>query len=107
MVPVGIGTKVTPEVVAAAAPPRDFAPELRARIMKVTDLMVLWSFDSHPHALSDHGFERAFSKDIMVAISYHGYSHDVAGLTFGLKSVGGVHIAKATGRKEGRPPWST
>ena len=74
----GLHPAAVPVVITAAAL-RKLAPDLHARVMKVTNLMVLGPFDSHPHVLSNHGFERVFSKDIRVA------------------------IAKATGSKEARP----
>ncbi|KAF9649474.1 D-xylulose 5-phosphate/D-fructose 6-phosphate phosphoketolase [Thelephora ganbajun] len=89
---VGIGTEVTFEVIAAAALLRTLAPELRVRVVNVTDLMVLGPFGSHPHALSDTDFENLFTKDKKIVVNYHGYVHDVAGLVFGRKGAERMHI---------------
>ena len=89
---VGIGTEVTFEVIAAAALLRKIAPELRVRVVNVTDLMVLGPFGSHPHALSDIDFEGLFTKDKKIVVNYHGYPHDVAGLVFGRRGVERMHI---------------
>ena len=82
---VGIGTEVTFEVIAAAALLRGVAPELRTRVMNVTDLMALGPFGSHPRALSDTDFENLFTKDKKIVVNYHGYPHDVTKLLFGRK----------------------
>ena len=89
---VGIGTEVTFEVIVAAALLRKLAPELRVRVVNVTDLMVLGRFGSHPHALSDADFENLFTKDKEIIVNYHGYPHDVAGLVFGRKGAERMHI---------------
>ena len=89
---VGIGTEVTFEVIAAAALLREVAPELRVRVVNVTDLVILEPFGSHPHALSDDGFDHLFTEDRRIVINYHGYSRDIAGLLFGRKGIGRVRI---------------
>ena len=89
---VGIGTEVTFEVIAAAALLRKLAPELRVRVVNVTDLMILGPFGSHPHALSDTDFENLFTKDKRIIVNYHGYSRDVAGLVFGRRGAERMHI---------------
>jgi xylulose-5-phosphate/fructose-6-phosphate phosphoketolase len=94
---VGIGTEVTFEVIVAAALLRKLAPELRVRVVNVTDLMVLGPHGSHPHALSDDDFEHLFTRDKNIVINYHGYSRDVAGLMFGRK---GVERARIEGYRE-------
>ena len=89
---VGIGTEVTFEVIAASALLRKLAPELRVRVVNVTDLMILGPYGSHPHALSDTDFENLFTKDKKIIVNYHGYSRDVAGLVFGRKGADRMHI---------------
>ncbi|KAF8250679.1 aldehyde-lyase-like protein [Wilcoxina mikolae CBS 423.85] len=84
---VGIGTEVTFEVVAAAALLRKLVPELRVRVVNVTDLMILGPTGSHPHALSDDQFSDLFTSDRDIVVNYHGYVNDVAGLVFGRKKV--------------------
>jgi len=77
---VGIGVEVTFEVIAAAALLRELVPALRVRVVNVTDLMILSTYGSHPHALSDDAFEALFTTDRRVHFNYHGYPMDVNGL---------------------------
>ncbi|KAJ7091512.1 XFP C-terminal domain-containing protein [Mycena belliarum] len=57
---VGIGVEVTFEVIAAAALLRKHVPELRVRVVNVTDLMILSTSGTHPHALSDEVFDSSY-----------------------------------------------
>ncbi|KAK6354050.1 hypothetical protein TWF730_008469 [Orbilia blumenaviensis] len=86
----GVGTETTFEVVSAAAILRKRVPELRVRVVNVTDLMVLGS--DHPHSLDEAGFESLFTKDRSVIINYHGYANDVKGLLFGRKNMERVTV---------------
>lgn len=70
---VGIGVEVTFEVIAAAALLRKEIPALRVRVVNVTDLMILGPYGSHPHALSDGGFDSLFTAHKPVVFNYHGY----------------------------------
>ena len=70
---VGIGVEMTFEVIAAAALLRKEIPALRVRVVNVTDLMILGPHGSHPHALSDGGFQTLFTTDKPVIFNYHGY----------------------------------
>jgi xylulose-5-phosphate/fructose-6-phosphate phosphoketolase len=49
---VGIGAEITFEVIKAAAMLRKLVPQLRVRVVNVTDLMILGLEGSHPHALT-------------------------------------------------------
>jgi xylulose-5-phosphate/fructose-6-phosphate phosphoketolase len=80
---VGIGVEVTFEVIAAAALLRKVSPELRVRVVNVTDLMILSASGSHPHALSDDAFDTLFTKDKPIHFNYHGYPIELRGLLFG------------------------
>ncbi|KAF9237663.1 XFP N-terminal domain-containing protein [Melanogaster broomeanus] len=80
---VGIGTEVTFEVIAAAALLRKLVPALRVRVVNVTDLMILSSNGSHPHALSEEDFDTLFTKDRPIIVNYHGYPIEVKGLVLG------------------------
>lgn len=83
---VGVGCEVTFEVVAAAALLRKVAPELRVRVVNVTDLMVLGAEGTHPHAMHDDDFNALFTPDRGVVVNYHGYAIDIKGLIFGRKN---------------------
>ncbi|KAG6333272.1 hypothetical protein ID866_5814 [Astraeus odoratus] len=89
---VGIGTEVTFEVVSAAALLRKHAPDLRVRVINVTDLMVLGPFGTHPHALSDEDFDTLFTADRTIIANFHGYALDIKGLVFGRPGIGRMRI---------------
>ncbi|KAJ7284572.1 phosphoketolase [Mycena rebaudengoi] len=80
---VGIGVEVTFEVIAAAALLRKQVPELRVRVVNVTDLMILSPTGSHPHALSSEAFDSLFTADKPVHFNYHSYPIELKGLLFG------------------------
>ncbi|KAF9466555.1 phosphoketolase [Collybia nuda] len=80
---VGIGVEVTFEVIAAAALLRKITPELRIRVVNVTDLMILSDSGSHPHSLSRDAFDTLFTKDKPIHFNYHGYPIELRGLLFG------------------------
>ncbi|PVF98371.1 D-xylulose 5-phosphate/D-fructose 6-phosphate phosphoketolase [Serendipita vermifera] len=80
---VGIGTEVNFEVITAVAMLREMVPELRVRMVNVTDLMVLGAPNSHPHALNNERFNEIFTPDRHIHFSYHGYPIELAGLLFG------------------------
>ncbi|EPQ30109.1 uncharacterized protein PFL1_02226 [Pseudozyma flocculosa PF-1] len=78
---VGIGTEPTAEVIAASRLLReDPKSALRVRVVNVTDLMILAEASIHPHALTDDDFERLFTKDRPLVISFHGYTSAIKGL---------------------------
>ncbi|PLB36154.1 putative phosphoketolase [Aspergillus candidus] len=80
---VGIGTELTFEVVAAAALLRQRCPELRVRVVNVTDLMILENEGRHPHALGTEVFDSLFTSDRPIHFNYHGYTTELQGLLFG------------------------
>ncbi|OJJ39212.1 hypothetical protein ASPWEDRAFT_169070 [Aspergillus wentii DTO 134E9] len=80
---VGIGVEVMFEVIYAAALLRKRAPELRVRVINVTDLMILENAGAHPHALSTDAFDDLFTSDKPIHFNYHGYSTELEGLLFG------------------------
>ncbi|EIM90845.1 D-xylulose 5-phosphate/D-fructose 6-phosphate phosphoketolase [Stereum hirsutum FP-91666 SS1] len=84
---VGIGVEVTFEVIAAASLLRKQCPELRVRVVNVTDLMILQTVGAHPHALSDEDFYGLFTADRPIYFNYHGYPQELKGLLFGRKGL--------------------
>lgn len=80
---VGIGAELTFEVIAAAALLREKVPELRVRVVNVTDLMILEEDTVHPHGLSKDAFESLFTSDRAVHFNYHGYQSEIRGMLFG------------------------
>lgn len=68
----GIGAEMMFEVIAASALLRKLVPELKVRVINVTDLMVLGELGSHPHAMTQDDFEAIFTKDKHIHFNYHG-----------------------------------
>ena len=89
---VGIGDNPTLEVMAAASLLRRDIPELRVRVVNVTDLFVLENNRDHPHGLDADMFEALFGTDCPVVINFHGYPSAVKQLLFGRHSVRRFHI---------------
>lgn len=90
---VGIGAELTLEVIAAAELLRKKSPELRVRVVNVTDLMILGAYSSHPHALTDEAFDALFTSDVPIHFNYHGYANELKGLLFGRPNMHRVSIA--------------
>lgn len=90
---VGIGTEVTFEVIHAAHYLRKKVPELRVRVVNVTDLMILGAELTHPHALTDEAFDALFTADKPVHINYHGYVMEIKGLLFGRPRLDRITVA--------------
>ena len=90
---VGIGTEVTFEVIAAAMMLRKRVPEMRVRVVNVTDLMILGAERSHPHSLTNDDFDSLFTDDVYIHFNYHGYGNELKGLLFGRPNLHRVSIA--------------
>lgn len=80
---VGIGDTAHLEVMAAAHTLRAELPQLRIRVVNVTDLLILEKESSHPHGLDDEMFEALFTKDRPVIINFHGYPSAIKQLLYG------------------------
>src|SRR5437763_16437730 len=80
---VGIGDTPTLEVMAAAHILRNEMPELRVRVVNVTDLFILEKDTDHPHGLDDEMLEALFTHDCAVIINFHGYSYAIKHLLVG------------------------
>lgn len=90
---VGIGAELTFEVVMAAAILRRHSPELRVRVVNVTDLMILDNEGLHPHALTEADFSSLFTSDRHVHFNYHGYAGEIKGLLFGRPNLDRITIS--------------
>ncbi|MEW5858277.1 MAG: phosphoketolase, partial [Cyanobacteriota bacterium] len=89
---VGIGDSPTIEVMAAAQILRTEMPQLRVRVVNVTDLLVLEEKSAHPHGLDAEMFDALFTPDKPVIINFHGYSSAVKQLLFGRPNLKRFHI---------------
>jgi xylulose-5-phosphate/fructose-6-phosphate phosphoketolase len=67
-------------------------PDLRVRVVNVTDLMVLEDKSAHPHGLGTEMFEALFTPDRPVIINFHGYPSVVKQLLFGRDRSQRFHI---------------
>lgn len=79
---VGIGDVPHLEVMAAAHILRKELPELRVRVVNVTDLLILEKETQHPHGLDDEMFEALFTDDAPVIVNFHGYPSAVKQLLY-------------------------
>ena len=89
---VGIGDNPMLEVMAAAQILRDEMPQMRVRVINVTDLLVLEKDTEHPHGLDEEMFDALFTPDKPVLINFHGYVSAVKQLLFGRRHVQRFHI---------------
>jgi len=67
------GDVPTLETMAAVQLLREFAPELRVRVINIVDLMTLQPASEHPHGLSHQDFNALFTEDKPIVFAYHGY----------------------------------
>jgi xylulose-5-phosphate/fructose-6-phosphate phosphoketolase len=89
---VGIGDVMMVEVLAAAHILRSQMPELRVRVVNVTDLLILEEKSTHPHGLDADMFDALFTSDRPVIVNFHGYPSVVKQLIFGRPNVRRFHI---------------
>jgi xylulose-5-phosphate/fructose-6-phosphate phosphoketolase len=76
------GVYPTAEVLAAAWHLRRDLPELRVRVVSVTDLLILEPDTYHPHGLTPERFDELFTPDRPVVYNFHGYPSAVEQLLF-------------------------
>jgi xylulose-5-phosphate/fructose-6-phosphate phosphoketolase len=81
---VGIGNELTLEVIQAALLLRKRIPQLRVRVINVTDIMILSTQPNpHPHAMNDSDYASLFVPDVPAHFNYHGYAQEIKSLLFG------------------------
>jgi xylulose-5-phosphate/fructose-6-phosphate phosphoketolase len=85
------GDVPTQETLAAVTLLRDYAPDLRIRVVNVVDLMVLGPAE-HPHALTDLDFDSLFTRDRPVIFAFHGYQGIVHKLTYKRTNHDNFHV---------------
>jgi xylulose-5-phosphate/fructose-6-phosphate phosphoketolase len=76
------GVYPTGEVMAAAWLLREELPDLRVRVVNVTDLLILEEDSFHPHGLTQAAFDELFTSDKSVIFNFHGYPMAVKQLLF-------------------------
>jgi xylulose-5-phosphate/fructose-6-phosphate phosphoketolase len=96
---VGIGDVPTVEALAAADILRREVPELRLRMVNVTDLLILEKESDHPHGLDTALFDALFTSGAPVIVNFHGYPSAVKQLLYGRNA--GARFAINGYREEG------
>jgi xylulose-5-phosphate/fructose-6-phosphate phosphoketolase len=76
------GVYPTNEVMAAAHLLRKELPNLRVRVVNVTDLLILQPDSFHPHGLTPEPFDDLFTADKPLVFNFHGYPVAVKELLF-------------------------
>ena len=86
------GDVPTLETLAAVSLLREYAPEVRVRVINVVDLMRLQPKEEHPHGLSDHDFDSLFTTDKPILFAYHGYPSLIHRLTYRRTNHPNLHV---------------
>jgi len=86
------GDVPTLETMAAVDLLRQYAPELKVRVVNVVDLMTLQPKSEHPHGLSDRDFDVLFTKDKPIIFAFHGYPWLIHRLTYRRTNHVNLHV---------------
>ena len=86
------GDVPTLETLAAVELLRQYAPDLKVRVINVVDLMKLQPQSEHPHGLLDKEFDTLFTTDKPVIFAYHGYPWLIHRLTYRRTNHKNLHV---------------
>lgn len=86
------GDVPTVETLAAVKILRQYAPELKIRVVNVVDLMTLQPNEEHPHGLTNKDFDGIFTTDKPVIFAYHGYPMLIHRLTYRRTNHKNIHV---------------
>lgn len=86
------GDVPTLETLAAVDQLRQYAPDLKMRVVNVVDLMRLQPAEEHPNGLSDKEFDVLFTKDKPIVFAYHGYPWLIHRLTYRRTNHNNLHV---------------
>ena len=86
------GDVPTLETLAAVTLLRDYAPDLRVRVVNIIDLMALQPQTEHPHGLGDRDFDALFTCDRPVIFAFHGYQGIIHQLTYNRTNHDNFHV---------------
>ncbi len=86
------GDVPTLETLAAVDILREYAPEVKVRVVNVVDLMKLQPSSEHPHGLDDSEFDVLFTKDKPIIFAFHGYPWLIHRLTYRRTNHGNLHV---------------
>ena len=68
------------------------ASALRVRVVDVTDLAVLGTEYTHPHALTRQDLDALFTPDLAAHFNYHSYGAELKGLLLGRPQVSRITV---------------
>ncbi len=86
------GDVPTMETLAAVTLLRNWAPEVKVRVVNVVDLFTLETNDQHPHGINDEAFDRLFTCDKPVIFAFHGYPNVVHKFTYKRSNHDNFHV---------------
>jgi xylulose-5-phosphate/fructose-6-phosphate phosphoketolase len=86
------GDVPTIETLAAVDLLRDYAPDLKIRVVNVVDLMTLQPHEEHPHGLSNYEFDTLFTTDKPIIFAFHGYPSLIHRLTYRRTNHHNLHV---------------
>ena len=86
------GDVPTLETLAAVDILRQYAPELKVRVINVVDLMRLQPPSEHPHGLHDRDFDALFTTDKPIIFAFHGYPWLIHRLTYRRHGHDNIHV---------------
>jgi len=87
-----VGDVPTIETLAAVSLLRQYAPDLKVRVINIVDLMTLQPKEEHPHGLSDKEFDAIFTTDKPIVFAYHGYPWLIHRLTYRRTNHKNLHV---------------
>ncbi len=87
-----VGDVPTIETLAAVSLLRQYAPELKVRVINIVDLMTLQPKEEHPHGLSDKEFDAIFTTNKPIVFAYHGYPWLIHRLTYRRTNHNNLHV---------------
>jgi xylulose-5-phosphate/fructose-6-phosphate phosphoketolase len=71
---------------------REYAPEIKVRVINVVNLMKLQPPHEHPHGLPDSEFDALFTRDKPVIFAFHGYPWLIHRLTYRRNNHDNLHV---------------
>lgn len=86
------GDVPTMETLAAVTVLREWAPDLKIRVVNVVDLFTLETPGEHPHGIQDEDFDRLFTPDKPVIFAFHGYPTIIHKLTYKRTNHDNFHV---------------
>jgi xylulose-5-phosphate/fructose-6-phosphate phosphoketolase len=86
------GDVPTLETLAAVSLLRDYAPDLKVRVVNIVDLMTLQPQSTHPHGLDEADFDALFTCDKPVIFAFHGYQGIIHQLTYSRHNHDNFHV---------------